>query len=427
MNKLADSKDRLMALYNPDRGQWESAAWWQQPVVLETLIHFARKVKGDPQDVAALARQVFEKNRGSQFINDYFDDTSWWGLCWLSAYDWTADTRYLKAARVIFEYLAKKGWDNGSCGGGVVWHVSNRYKNAITNEQFLRLSLWLYRISVRDGHPEQTYLDWAGKSWDWFVQSGMLNPQSLVNDGLDGNCRNNGQNPWTYNQGVILGALADLYRIKGNPAYLDQAYRIAEANISYNSSDQGVLLEKGCGDSNCGDDGPMFKGIFIRNLEALLAASPTDRPERARMEKFLARNAAAAWANRLDTGLFGVRWDKVFPGGQQAPSQSSGLDLLLAAPADPQETPVAPKACLYDRANFGGASACYQMPSEIRMLPETLHDRVSSVRVFPGACLTVYKDAAYQGESREISADTSWLGNSWNDQISSLRAYSCAP
>ncbi len=427
MNKLVESKDRLMTLYNPDRGQWDSAEWWQQPVVLETLIHFAREVKGDPQDVAALARQVFEKNRKDQFINDLFDDTAWWGLCWLSAYEWTADARYLEAARVIFRHLSGKGWDEGSCGGGMVWHVRNRYKNAITNEQFLRISLWLYRISVRNGHPEQAYLDWADKSWNWFLRSGMLNAQNLINDGLDDNCRNNGQNPWTYNQGVILGALADLYRIKGDTSYLDQAYRIAEANISYNATDQGILLEKGCGDSNCGNDGPMFKGVFIRNLEELLAASPADRPERARMENFLARNAAAAWANRLDTGLFGVRWDKALPAGKQSPAQSSGLDLLLAAPADPQAPPVAPKVCLYDRADFGGSYSCYQVPSEISMLPETLHDRVSSVRVFPGACLTVYKDSGFQGESRDVSADTSWIGNNWNDQISSLRAYPCAP
>lgn len=426
VNRLVDAKDRLMAFYNPDRAQWEGAEWWQQAVTLETLIHFAGKVKGDSQDVAALARQVFEKNRNNKFINDYFDDTAWWGMCWLSAYEWTGETRYLEAAKTIFKHLSGKGWKPGSCGGGMIWHTTNQYKNAITNEQFLRLALWLYRLSVRDGHPDRSYLEWAEKSWGWFVQSGMINPQHLINDGLD-NCRNNGQNPWTYNQGVILGALADLYRIKGDKAYLDQAYRIAEANISYNSSDNGILVEKGCGDSNCGKDGAIFKGIFIRNLEILLNASPAERPERERMEKFLTLNANAAWANRLDTGLFGVRWDRVFLGGQQVSAQCAGLDLLLAAPGDPHSPPAAPKVCLYDKADFGGAGACYQVPADIWLLPENLNDRASSVKLFPGACLTVFWDYGYKGESREISSSADWLGDHWNDRISSLRAYPCAP
>ena len=190
--------------------------------------------------------------------------------------------------------------------------------------------LWLYRLSVRDRKPEQTYLDWAEKELAWFSASGMINDSNLVNDGLE-NCRNNGQNPWTYNQGVILGALADFYRVKGDTAYLDLAYRIAEANITYNSTDKGVMVEKGCGDDDCGTDGPIFKGVFISNLEALLAASP-DRPERKHFEEFLSRNLDAAWANRLDTGLFGVRWDKIFGASQPAAAQSAGVDLLMAAP-----------------------------------------------------------------------------------------------
>ena len=158
-------------------------------------------------------------------------------------------------------------------------------------------------------------------------------------------------------------------------------------------------------------------------LEVLLDASPSGRPERKAMMEFLSRNADAAWANRLDTGLFGVRWDKVFPHGHQSAAQGAGLDLLLAASSGAE--PAAPKVCLYDKAGFGGAAACYQVPTEIWMLPETLQDRTSSIKVFPGACLTVYEHHGYTGESREITSSEGWLGDEWNDKITSLRAYPC--
>ncbi|HOW89469.1 MAG TPA: glycoside hydrolase family 76 protein [Elusimicrobiales bacterium] len=421
-NRLVEAKDRLMSMYDPDRGQWNGAEWWHQPVALETLINMAGKVPAERRDVQALAAQVFEKNGRDRFINDYFDDSSWWALCWLSAYELTGEKRYLEAARTIFKHLTGKGWDTGTCGGGMVWHTSNRYKNAITNEQFIRIALWLYRLSLRDGNPQREYLDWGEKAWAWFSGSGMQNEQGLINDGLD-NCRNNGQNPWTYNQGVIVGALADLYLIKGDKTYLDKAYRIAEANISYNSAGNGVLMEKGCGDGNCGNDGAIFKGIFIRNLEHLLKVSPSDRPEKKSLEEFLSRNAEAAWANRLDDGLFGVRWDRKLAAGKPTAAQCAGLDVLVAASDGGGQA--SPKVCLYDKADYGGAVSCHQVPSEIWMLPDAFQDKVSSIRVSPGACLTVYADYGYKGESRDITSSTSWIGPQWNDRITSFKAYPC--
>ena len=41
----------------------------------------------------------------------------------------------------------------------------------------------------------------------------MLNSQWLFNDGLTSACVNNNSTTWTYNQGVILGGLVNLYEI----------------------------------------------------------------------------------------------------------------------------------------------------------------------------------------------------------------------
>jgi hypothetical protein len=55
------------------------------------------------------------------------------------------------------------------------------------------------------GKPAGFYLAWAQQEWDWFLQSGMVNAQWLVNDGLGSDCLNNNSTTWTYNQ---VGACA---------------------------------------------------------------------------------------------------------------------------------------------------------------------------------------------------------------------------
>jgi hypothetical protein len=40
------------------------------------------------------------------------------------------------------------------------------------------------------------------------IYQGMLNAQSLINDGLSSNCTNNGETTWTYNQVCVAHVLA---------------------------------------------------------------------------------------------------------------------------------------------------------------------------------------------------------------------------
>ena len=77
-----------------------------------------------------------------------------------------------------------------------------------------------------------SYFYWATNEWSWFKNSGMINAQNLINDGLTTNCLNNGQTTWTYNQGVVLGGLTELYKTTGDTNYLVAAETIANAAIA---------------------------------------------------------------------------------------------------------------------------------------------------------------------------------------------------
>jgi len=49
----------------------------------------------------------------------------------------------------------------------------------------------------------------------------MINNEKLINDGLTKDCRNNKQETWSYNQGVILGGLLELSKATSNPSLLN--------------------------------------------------------------------------------------------------------------------------------------------------------------------------------------------------------------
>ncbi len=310
----------LQLFYNLSTGLWNSTNWWNSANVLETTIDYSAAT--NTSTYRGNIYNTFEKNKNSQFLNPWFyDDEGWWALTWIKAYDLTGETRYLTMAKTIFNDM-KQGWDS-TCGGGVWWDKKREYKNAITNELFLTIAARLHLRTPGD-KGAGSYLDWAQREWKWFKQTKMINQKNLVNDGLNSACKNNGQTTWTYNQGVILGGLVDLYKSTNDKELLTQAHAIAEAAITH-LAPNGVLQEP-CNPATCGTDAPQFKGIFMKNLVYLYQTSPKPK-----YKQFIAENARSIlWQSRNHLNQFGFSWAEEFDIADPA-RQSAALDTLNAA------------------------------------------------------------------------------------------------
>lgn len=314
---IAAGMAALQIFYNLSTGLWDSTGWWNSANALETTIEYSAVTKS--LTYRGNLFNTFEKNKHSNFLNPWFyDDEGWWALTWIKAYDLTGETRYLDMAKTIFEDM-KQGWDS-TCGGGVWWHKRRQYKNAITNELFLSVAAKLHLRSPHDLGTD-SYLSWAQRTWQWFQNTGMINVNNLVNDGLDDTCKNNGKTAWTYNQGVILGGLVDLYQSTQDPALLAQAEAIADAALK-NLAPDGILKEA-C-EPDCGNDGPQFKGIFIRNLSYLYQVK--QKPE---YKAFITQNAASIWSRRDRENQVGLSWADDFDKADAA-RQSSAMDAINA-------------------------------------------------------------------------------------------------
>ncbi|KAJ0162157.1 Mannan endo-1,6-alpha-mannosidase DFG5 [Colletotrichum tanaceti] len=266
------------------------------------------------------ARQ-FSAQGFPNFINEYYDDEGWWALGLIRAFDITRDQDYLDMAVRIFADMKTGG--NTTCDGGIYWSKDRKYVNAIANELYLSVAASLANRITSD---KASYLNIATSQWAWFKASGMINDEGTINDGLDGDCQNNGANVWSYNQGVVLGALVELSRATGDKSVLTDASNIAKAAIKRLADSKGVLHDT-C-EPNCGSDGNQFKGIFVRNLRYLHAVAPQKD-----FKTFLLKNADSNWSkNRDGQGKLGVVWSGPAQ-GVSGPTHSSALDSIVAAMA----------------------------------------------------------------------------------------------
>ena len=308
----------LQSFYSASTGLWNTTGWWNSANVLEATIDYCRLT--DSLTYRSNLLNTFEKNKRNNFLNEFYDDEGWWALTWIKAYDLTGEQRYLNMAKTIFNDL-KGGWDS-TCGGGIWWSKQRSYKNAIANELFLAIAARLHLRTLGD-KGAGSYLEWAQREWNWFKNTGMINRDNLINDGLDSTCKNNGQLTWTYNQGVILGGLVDLYRSTNDAGLITQARAIADAAIQA-LAPKGILREP-C-EPDCGKDGPQFKGIFMRYLCDLYQVS-----QQSSYQDFILRNANSIWSNcRNDANQFGLSWAGAFDSADAA-RQSAAIDALNAA------------------------------------------------------------------------------------------------
>lgn len=311
----------LQSWYNQATGLYETTGWWNSANAITVLINYT-SVSHHRDYLPVLSNTLRQaQTRYQGFLNQYYDDEGWWALAWIDAYDLTGDKGYLAMAASIFADMSK-GWDS-TCGGGIWWSKERKYKNAIANELFLSVAAHLAARSKRQGERRE-YTGWARREWKWFADSGMINQQHLVNDGLDATCKNNQKNTWSYNQGVIVGGLVELNRVTRDPELPRMARAIAASTLMHLTDSNGIMHDT-C-EPDCGADGVQFKGIFVRNLMSLYDRFPDPL-----YKTFVATNAKSIWKNAQGTHQqFGQVWSGPFDAAN-AGRQSSALDVFVAA------------------------------------------------------------------------------------------------
>jgi hypothetical protein len=268
--------------------------WWWSALALYALTDFAdqdpaARIAGTSVD-AALAKTYavicgttcpaaankawpFGQNQAN-FANRYYDDTGWWALTWVNAYQLTGNLRYLYLAEELWSYLTTHGWDR-ACGGALVqFSGQGRHgpstEDTIANVLYLRLSAWLYVIARTHGQPGAArYLNGIGGAGGanavgkWLAGSaahggtatappskiiggpfrsalapsvpgrpaGTAGSRLTLDDHLTASCVPTGQQMWLHSQGIGVAALTDLYqadKLSGDTADARYYLRVAD-------------------------------------------------------------------------------------------------------------------------------------------------------------------------------------------------------
>ncbi|TKA64712.1 hypothetical protein B0A49_10517 [Cryomyces minteri] len=285
----------------------------------------------------------------------------------------------------IFYEIASHGWDTSMCGGGMTWNPHLRpYKNAITNQLFISASMGMYlyfpgdennspflsndeddayQQVLRPARPHNPrYLNAAVDGYAWLKNSNMTNDQGLYVDGFHilgwgrngtkgtRKCDLRNEMVYTYNQGVLLSGLRQLWEGTGDTAYLKDGHELVRNVIKatgwrtldrsppseaenggthkrWAGLGRGGILEELCdATGTCSQDSQTFKGIFFHHLTLFCEPLP-DKPiapgktySAGPAEKMLhgrscreytpwvTHNARAAMETRDEDGVFGMWW-----------------------------------------------------------------------------------------------------------------------
>ena len=317
MSYYSDRADRLFA----ERGG--ETLWWGSGYALDTLMRSAiqhKQTRPGPFPYEWVPVSIFERAfehtpwEPHSYEHHFFsvtsiDDSLWWGIALIRTFEHTRNETYLSTAKYVWEQVRWHAWDD-TFGGGVWWtnvHESgpgcegtSAYKNAITNELFLYMSIRLAVVVSKTDRSFDVsrYVRFANLTADWLVNtSGLLNSESLINDGLD--CvtgKNNNGTTWTYNQGVILGGLSLLATATNQKSYMVVAEEIALASLTHLTDSDGILTEACVNMSsptpsdcmNTSND-RLFKGAFASYLADLVQLSDNEA-FKTQAEEFIASN-----------------------------------------------------------------------------------------------------------------------------------------
>ena len=227
-----------------------------------------------------------QSKNGGTFLGQYYDDMGWNALAMLRAYDVTKDTSWKNAVETIWANI-RTGW-NDTMGGGIAWQKQQLYyKNTPANGPACILAARLY-----EHFGNASDLAWAQKIYNWW-QSTLVDPGSgFVYDGINQNDNGhlNKTYRFTYNQGLFIGAAAEMYNATGQASYISNAIRTANNVLTDPTlSAEGILINEGQG------DGGLFKGVLVRYMIQLILNKGIDTGDQQKFVVFLKNNAQTLW------------------------------------------------------------------------------------------------------------------------------------
>ncbi|KAI9845621.1 MAG: hydrolase 76 protein [Sclerophora amabilis] len=314
------------------------------------------------------------------------DDQAFWGMAAMAAAEQKFpdpppdQPQWLALAQAVFNSQAAR-WDE-TCDGGLRWQINAfnngyNYKNAIANGCFFNIGA---RLAVYTGN--QSYAEWAGRTWDWSKQRGLISDSFEVFDGTDANkqCTSIDHDQWSYNFGTYLLGAAHMYNFTdGSDQWKQRIEGLLKASNVFFKEE--IMYEFACEpQGTCNSDRKSFKAYTARWMAAATKLAPfVSEQVMSRL-----RTSAVAAAQQCSGGTDGVtcgmrwtqktEWDGYYGIGEQMSALQVIQSLLIGrAPA-----PVTSTTGGTSKGDVGAGNGSGN-DSDARILPTiTSQDRVGA-------------------------------------------------
>ncbi|KAK4157345.1 glycoside hydrolase [Chaetomidium leptoderma] len=300
--------------------------WWQAGALMGSMLdysHYTGDKTYDKQISRALLAQVgpeFDYMLPTHFGQEGNDDQAFWGFSVMSAAERNFPhpdenvPSWLQLGSNLWNSLASR-WNTTACGGGLLWQIfpSNPngldYKNTVSNGGFFQISARLARATGNN-----TYLEWAEKTWDWTEAVGMIDTDFNVHDGASAshNCTDINPVTFSYSAAIYLYGAAVLADHTGDKKWVERTERILEAARSFFSPFENatnIMYEHACEQVfSCNADMRSFKGYFSRFVYAASVYVPSIKPTIDELWHTSALAAAKACSGGADGTTCGQKW-----------------------------------------------------------------------------------------------------------------------
>ncbi|RCI12166.1 hypothetical protein L249_0779 [Ophiocordyceps polyrhachis-furcata BCC 54312] len=330
--------------------------WWEAGAMMGSLVDYWYYT-GDSSynDIVSqgLLFQVGDHNDympRNQTLTEGNDDQGFWALAVMSAAENNfpnppADKpQWLALAQAVFNTQAAR-WDPEHCNGGLRWQIFHwnkgfDYKNSISQACFFALGA---RLALYTGN--QSYAQWADKTWNWMVGVNFIDQYWRVLDGAHTgvNCTDIVPYQFTYNAGgFILGAAA-MYNLTEDAKWKDRLDKLLDASsVFFTGPQNNIMTEVACEPVNrCNLDQQSFKAYLSRWLAAITKWAPHTHDV---VMPYLRASAVAA-AKQCTGGangrMCGLKWNQdKYDGSTGVGQQMAAMEVTLSCMVKKRAAPV---------------------------------------------------------------------------------------
>ncbi|KAF2726557.1 glycoside hydrolase family 76 protein [Polyplosphaeria fusca] len=314
---------------------WEAGAVWTAMIEYS---HLTGDTQYDKLIAQAMNHQVGEYNAympANQTKNLANDDQSTWGLAAMTAAETgfkekADDGEWIDRAKAVFDTQAQR-WDDKTCDGGLRWQIFTfnngyNYKNAISNGQFFLLAARLAKATGND-----TFTEWAEKTYKWTQDVGFLTEDFAVYDGADSemDCESVNHIQWSLSHAVFTEGAAVMYNLTNDDSWKDAVAGFVSHSSIFQDEDSSILFEVACEtNGKCNTDQKAFKGLAARHYARAAVSAPEAAGNLSKVLEASAKAAAGACSGNGDDFGCSLQWNK---DGEAEKTRDGGLSETLSA------------------------------------------------------------------------------------------------